>query len=326
MAGLPLSKGRPLYLVTKHTKFNYSGKGELCFQHRKVIHMRWTPLLFCFPQCFHYDGSFLSFGGGRLRTCRRLIQCHFAWCVFCVLFQEHTICLSWAFTVLLVLRVQTSFLQLLVWQAFLPLMLFGWFTTKKSLTDCLDPGSLCVMPPVKQLHSAVTAGCMCFYVNIVKNAAETGHSKLGRTASNSLPPLCFPSTHLHNSYSERKKTVADKARLVVCVFVKITACHSLKNGKTNRIQTFCKLITHSNLAVSKYKNISERSTWHSYFSSVSTTMWALQRMVTVADVRIKSPADDFKPSLQTHRCHTAYQHCYTVGSQTFGHLGQRWTN
>lgn len=66
MAGLPLSKGRPLYLVTKHTKFNYSGKGELCFQHRKVIHMRWTPLLFCFPQCFHYDGPFLSFSGGEV--------------------------------------------------------------------------------------------------------------------------------------------------------------------------------------------------------------------------------------------------------------------
>lgn len=66
MAGLPLSKGRPLYLVTKHTKFNYSGKGELCFQHRKVIHMRWTPLLFCFPQCFYYDGPFLSFSGGEV--------------------------------------------------------------------------------------------------------------------------------------------------------------------------------------------------------------------------------------------------------------------
>lgn len=64
MAGLSFSKGRPLYLVTKHTKFNYSGKGELCFQHRKVIHMRWTPLLFCFPQCFHYDPPFLSFSGG----------------------------------------------------------------------------------------------------------------------------------------------------------------------------------------------------------------------------------------------------------------------
>lgn len=89
-SGLPLRKGRPLYLVTKHTKFNYSGKGEPCFQRWKVIHMRWTPLLFSFPLCFHYDGSFLSFGGGRWRTCHCFTQCHFA----CFFLCGQCVCLS----------------------------------------------------------------------------------------------------------------------------------------------------------------------------------------------------------------------------------------
>lgn len=53
--GLPLGKGKPLYVVTKHTKFNYSGKWKPCCQRQKVIHMSANPsVLFCFPWCFHY--------------------------------------------------------------------------------------------------------------------------------------------------------------------------------------------------------------------------------------------------------------------------------
>lgn len=56
--GLPLGKGKPLYVVTKHTKFNYSGKWKPCCQHQKVIHINTIPSpLFCFPWCFHYVGK-----------------------------------------------------------------------------------------------------------------------------------------------------------------------------------------------------------------------------------------------------------------------------
>lgn len=185
MAGLPLSKGRPLCLVTKHIKFNYSGKGELCCQHRRVIHMRWTPLLFCFPQCFHYDGSFLSFGCGRLRTCHCLIWCHFAR----VLFHEQTICLSSAFTSLLLeaqtlcpsavsaagaFDVQVSQLTVLWFVCFF----WGWFiatktTTKtKTLTRSLKPALCCSSICFSLAASAISQMCRLavFYVYIVKNA------------------------------------------------------------------------------------------------------------------------------------------------------------
>lgn len=182
MAGLPLSKGRPLCLVTKHIKFNYSGKGELCCQHRRVIHMRWTPLLFCFPQCFHYDGSFLSFGCGRLRTCHCLIWCHFAR----VLFHEQTICLSSAFTSLLLeaqtlcpsavsaagaFDVQVSQLTVLWFVCF-----FGddllLQKQKKTLTRSLNPALCCSSICFSLAASAISQMCRLavFYVYIVKNA------------------------------------------------------------------------------------------------------------------------------------------------------------
>lgn len=180
MAGLPLSKGRPLCLVTKHIKFNYSGKGELCCQHRRVIHMRWTPLLFCFPQCFHYDGSFLSFGCGRLRTCHCLIWCHFAR----VLFHEQTMCLSSAFTSLFWKR-RYFVLQQLVLQAPLTsrfpswlscvFLFFGWFiatkTTTKTLTRSLKPALCCSWMCFSLAASAISQMCRLpvFYVYIVKN-------------------------------------------------------------------------------------------------------------------------------------------------------------
>lgn len=152
MAGLPLSKGRPLYLVTKHTKFNYSGKGELCFQHRKVIHMRWTPLLFCFPQCFHYDGSFLSFRWGDVTNMPSPEPVSFCpVCVCHVLF-------SWADN-MFVREVQTSFLPAVsatCWRFDLPphyLYFIWWLTTiKPPLNIALNQFSGRVL---KQLHSAV---------------------------------------------------------------------------------------------------------------------------------------------------------------------------
>lgn len=223
MAGLPLSKGRPLYLVTKHTKFNYSGKGELCFQHRKVIHMRWTPLLFCFPQCFHYDGSFLSFGGGRLRTCHCLIRCHLALCVFCVLFHEHTICLSSAFTSLLVLEAQTTFLQQLVLQAFPPFdvqlsqltSLFSeWFTTVKAVTDSLKSAlhEFSVDALLQWLQLAVRpVGCLCFMCILWRTLPKQDMPD-SVDQPRALGHHCFflfPSTHVHNSYSKRKKNAVD---------------------------------------------------------------------------------------------------------------------
>ena len=64
-AGLPLRKGRPLYVITKHTKFNYSGKGEPGCHRLKVIHRHsnLNPLQqpFCFSRCFYYWSVFFCF-------------------------------------------------------------------------------------------------------------------------------------------------------------------------------------------------------------------------------------------------------------------------
>lgn len=57
---------------------------------------------FASPSVFIMMALFLSFGCGRLRTCHCLIWCHFAH----ILFHEQTICLSSAFTSLL-LEAQT---------------------------------------------------------------------------------------------------------------------------------------------------------------------------------------------------------------------------
>lgn len=230
MAGLPLSKGRPLYLVTKHTKFNYSGKGELCFQHRKVIHMRWTPLLFCFPQCFHYDGSFLSFGWGEVTNMPLLDPVSFSsMCFLCSFSWAHNMFIS-----LLVLEVQTSFLQQLVWQAFLPLMLCFPNSLPVFMVDLIVQAVLCISSQAVRWCSSEAATFSCGLLVFLCVRCEECY--LNRTCQTQWTNLelwativfFFPSTHLHNSYSKRKKNGVDDTRSarLFCTFLCFTASRS----------------------------------------------------------------------------------------------------
>lgn len=171
MTGLPLSRGRPLYLVTKHTKFNYSGKGELCLQQRKVILMCWNPAFILLPPVFSLWWPFFLVGGG----------------------YKHAI--TW-FSVILLMCLLWSFSRADI--VFCPLSPCSFFWKFKPLSSCSVQGCLKIrFYTIISKQQVIVYIWVCklyvdipsqqsdlfvFNMRLVKYATWTGHAKLSRLA------------------------------------------------------------------------------------------------------------------------------------------------
>lgn len=181
---------------------------------------------FASPSVFIMMALFLSFGCGRLRTCHCLIWCHFAR----VLFHEQTICLSSAFTSLLLeaqtlcpsavsaagaFDVQVSQLTVLWFVCFFGDDLLLQKQQQKPLTRSLKP-ALCCSSICFSLAASVRCVVWQCFMCILWRMLPKQDMPDSVDQPSALGDHCFfcfvfssSSMHLHNSYSKVKKNAVD---------------------------------------------------------------------------------------------------------------------